>query len=339
MSETDTNDRQMNRSEIVFLYDAEGANPNGNPLSANDSPRIDRETQQAIVTDVRLKRYIRDQFEDNGKSIYIRNPQRNNETAENRDELFEDLFDDDVEEILKDENRDVFEEFLYSAIDVRFFGATLSFSESMEDLLDEDEFEDISVPQYTGPLQFSHGRSLNSVVPNSESKKLSTVVTSGGDAEQGTFAEDNRVQYALVRFHGVLNEVAAEYTNLSTDDVRELDNVIWDALRNQTLTRSKMGHNPRFYLRVEYEPGYHNGSLHHTVTLSDESEPDEEMRNINDAVVDMTKLVNELQDESDKIKEIYVNTSKYLQVHVENEVGGPEVIEQQLSEIAPITQV
>jgi CRISPR-associated protein Csh2 len=54
MSETTTSDKSAvtNRSEIVLLYDVEDANPNGNPLSANDRPRIDDDTQQAVVTDV-----------------------------------------------------------------------------------------------------------------------------------------------------------------------------------------------------------------------------------------------------------------------------------------------
>ncbi|MCX7795379.1 MAG: type I CRISPR-associated protein Cas7, partial [bacterium] len=48
-----------NRSEILFLYDATNTNPNGDPLDEN-KPRIDEETGRNIVTDVRLKRTIRD---------------------------------------------------------------------------------------------------------------------------------------------------------------------------------------------------------------------------------------------------------------------------------------
>ena len=49
----------MNRSELLFLYDLNDANPNGDPLDEN-KPRIDEETETNIVTDVRLKRTIRD---------------------------------------------------------------------------------------------------------------------------------------------------------------------------------------------------------------------------------------------------------------------------------------
>ncbi|MHC1574778.1 MAG: type I CRISPR-associated protein Cas7, partial [Candidatus Methanogasteraceae archaeon] len=48
-----------NRSELVFLYDLKDANPNGDPLDEN-KPRIDEETGINLVTDVRLKRTIRD---------------------------------------------------------------------------------------------------------------------------------------------------------------------------------------------------------------------------------------------------------------------------------------
>jgi CRISPR-associated protein Csh2 len=58
----------MNRSELVFLYDISYANPNGDPLDEN-KPRIDEDVELNIVTDVRLKRTVRDylhNFKDQG---------------------------------------------------------------------------------------------------------------------------------------------------------------------------------------------------------------------------------------------------------------------------------
>ena len=52
-----------NRSEIVFLYDVKDSNPNGDPLDEN-KPRIDEETMLNLVTDVRLKRTVRDYLHD-----------------------------------------------------------------------------------------------------------------------------------------------------------------------------------------------------------------------------------------------------------------------------------
>ena len=52
-----------NRSEVLFLYDVVNSNPNGDPVDEN-KPRIDEETGKNIVTDVRLKRTIRDYLHD-----------------------------------------------------------------------------------------------------------------------------------------------------------------------------------------------------------------------------------------------------------------------------------
>ncbi|MGB9857397.1 MAG: type I CRISPR-associated protein Cas7, partial [Dictyoglomaceae bacterium] len=61
-----------NRSEILFLYDITDANPNGDPMDEN-KPRIDEETGVNIVTDVRLKRTIRDYlYEYKGLETFVR---------------------------------------------------------------------------------------------------------------------------------------------------------------------------------------------------------------------------------------------------------------------------
>ena len=62
----------MNRSELVFLYDISYVNPNGDPLDEN-KPRIDEETEINIVTDVRLKRTIRDYLHDyKNREIFVK---------------------------------------------------------------------------------------------------------------------------------------------------------------------------------------------------------------------------------------------------------------------------
>jgi hypothetical protein len=110
MSATDST--VTNRSEIVFLYDAEDTNPNGNPLSANDRPRIDETTGKAVVTDVRLKRYLRDQLDDDDYGIYIRNPSKADyQGAIDRDDLFRrvtGLSDDEIEDMTGNEAADAF---------------------------------------------------------------------------------------------------------------------------------------------------------------------------------------------------------------------------------------
>lgn len=330
MTDTDATDTVQNRSEIIFVYDAEDTNPNGNPLSSNDRPRVDERTEQAVVTDVRLKRYLRDQLDDDGFGIYVRNPSKAPyEGAIGRDDLFKqvtDLDEDDIEDMGGPEAAAAF---LENAADVRYFGATCSFPQEFQEKLG-DGFPG----QFIGPLQYEHARSLNQVVPKNESKQLSTVVSSGGDAEQGTFAEDNRLEYALISFHGVLNEVGAEATQLTEADAERLDSLHWRALKNQTLTRSKMGHQPRLYLRVEYETDeYHNGTLDDGLELDERSKADTELRNITDLVLNADQLLAQLEADSEHIATVHVKADDHLEFGVGEETTDSEGFYEHLRDV------
>lgn len=318
-SNTDTVE---NRSEIVFVYDAEDTNPNGNPLSANDKPRVDETTGRAVVTDVRLKRYLRDQLHEDGHGIYIQNPSKSDyEDVPNRDTLFKRVTGLDEDDLEDQEGSDAAEAFLQNAADVRYFGATCSFSSDLQSKLG-DEFPG----QFIGPVQFSHARSLNTVVHKSESKQLSTVVASGDDDEQGTFATDNRLQYAIVPFHGIVNEVGAKTTGLTEDDVQRLDSLSWRSLKNQTLTRSKKGHQPRLYLRVEYETDeFHVGTLDDDFSLVQDI-PDNELRNITDIVLGVEDLLGTLEAHSEHIAKVHVKADRHLTVDTGDKTGGPDAL-------------
>jgi CRISPR-associated protein Csh2 len=321
-ADPDGTDVVSNRSEIVFLYDAEDTNPNGNPLSANDKPRIDETTGAAVVTDVRLKRYLRDQLDDDDYGIYVKNPSKSDiEDVPGRDELFTRVTGLDEDELDELDGNEASVSFLQHAADVRYFGATCSFSSEFQSTIG-DGFPG----QFIGPVQFSHARSLNTVVQKSESKQLSTVVSSNEEAEQGTFATDNRLQYALIPFHGIINEVAAEDTLLSDTDVNRLDTLLWRSVKNQTLTRSKMGHRPRLYLRVEYDTDeYHIGILDDGLSLTGEV-ADTELRNITDVTLNIDGLVADLEAHNDHIETIHYTTDRHLTVEAGDDTGGPDVL-------------
>lgn len=325
----DGDDSVQNRSEIVFAYDAEDTNPNGNPLSANDKPRIDETTGAAVVTDVRLKRYIRDQLDDDGHGIYVRNPTKSDmEDVPDRDELFTRVTGLDVDDLGEMTGSEAAESFLSRAADVRYFGATCSFSSDFQDELGDD-----FPGQFIGPVQFSHARSLNTVVQKGETKQLSTVVASGDESEQGTFATDNRLQYAFIPFHGVVNEVGADDTLLSETDVQRLDGLLWRALKNQTLTRSKMGHQPRLYLRVEYETdAFHLGTLDDGLELTQDLD-DTELRNITDVVLGVDDLLADLRDHAEHVAGVHIVTDRHLTVEVDGDTGGPALLVETLEEM------
>ena len=312
-----------NRSEILFVYDARNTNPNGDPLSANNSPRIDRETGQAVVTDVRLKRYIRDELEDtfvgdDSNSVFIMNPSKHGGTSVYRDLAFKNVLGvDDFEDIEEMNGDDILSRFINRAADVRYFGATLSFNEELN--TDNGNLpERKGIPsQLIGPVQFSHGHSLNTIVENPESKRLAAVLQSQKGNQTGTFATDNRLKYALITFYGVVNEVGAKNTKLSQEDVERLDKVIWRGLKNQTLTRSKVGQSPRLYLRVEYETDrYYDGDLESLVELGEGAVEDGKIRNVRDAEVNIEPLLDRLDEIREHLEQLHVKTDSQLDYRV-----------------------
>lgn len=302
-----------NRSEIVFVYDAQKTNPNGNPMSSDNSPRIDRKTGEAVVTDVRLKRYIRDQLTQNDDySVYL----ANTDVSRTRGSLASRVFPDDLEDRLRGEEiegEEIRETFLENAVDVRLFGATLSFSgdgDEVQELLEE------MPSSYTGPVQFMPAISLNSPVQlNEESDSLTSIVATGDDKEQGGYdLDDKRVQYAIFPFYGVVNEEAASDTNLSEDDVRMLDSTLWKSIKNQTITRSKIGQEPRLYMRVEHEQdSYQIGDLHNMISFNhSEMPPEDSIRRSGDVNLDVTDVLDTLIEERTRIKKLHVKGSNNI---------------------------
>ena len=316
-----------NRSEIVFLYDAVDANPNGNPLSGSNRPRIDPQTQQAIVTDVRLKRYLRDQLEDDGHGVYIRNVQEEGEQS-TRADLLEDRLkavdpdDYDLDDEAEQLREDVFGEYLAQSVDVRYFGATMS--------MDTDKaYEDYLPDHFTGPVQFSPGKSMHAVNENEEYDSLTSVIATQEGKEQGGFdLDDHRIQYGLIRFHGLVDEHGATDTNLTTEDIERLDTLCWRAIKNQTISRSKVGQEPRLYCRVEYaEESYHLGGLDKDLTLDEEASKDHnELRNVRDLTLDIDDFVERLSNASDQIERVRVVASDVLELSRGDESGGPDVL-------------
>src|SRR6266496_2402260 len=137
-----------NRSEILFLYDVTEANPNGDPLEIN-RPRVDPDTGHNLVTDVRLKRTVRDYLieergydgnENSPGDVFVREimmPKGGIQDGKTRGKQF----GGDTVELKANVTA--------KCIDVRLFGATIPMAEDSVTL--------------TGPVQFRLARSLNRV--------------------------------------------------------------------------------------------------------------------------------------------------------------------------------
>lgn len=326
----DTHTPVQNRSEIIFAYDGKNVNQNGNPLSAGDEPRIDEQTQQAIVTDVRLKRYLRDQLDEDGHGVFIRNVKDDEGNAPTREALLESITGITSEE---DISEDVFEEFLDAAVDVRYFGATLSIkgsgsSDSLASAIAEN------LPHHlTGAVQFAPATSLNAVEINEEYNSLTSVIgTQEGKQEGGFDLDDNRIKYGMFNFYGRVNERSGEHTNLSEADVKRLDTLCWRALKNQTTSRSKMGHEPRLYIRVEYDGGeFHIGDLNQYITIDRaNSKSDAQMRSVKDITLSIDDLVEVLSEHSRRVKAAHICADNALTLSHRGELGGEDLLREAL---------
>ncbi len=146
-----------NRSEIIYLYDVVDNNPNGDPLDSN-KPRIDEETGINIVTEVRLKRTIRDYLKDyKGKEIFVREIRDENDNVQDSKNRII-MFGTNKNEAAKN--------VLDKCIDIRIFGATIPIQrnkKTKELVACKGKGTESSVITFTGPVQFNMGRSLHNV--------------------------------------------------------------------------------------------------------------------------------------------------------------------------------
>ena len=223
-----------NRSEILFIYDIRDGNPNGDPMDEN-KPRIDEETGVNLVTDVRLKRTIRDYLHNfKGQEIFVREIVYDTQNGYIQDgkKRAKD-FEDKAERILNE------------CIDVRLFGGVIP--------LKEDSIT------YTGPVQFKMGRSLHRVTMMHI--KGTGAFASKEGSKQATFREEDFLPYSLISFYGIINENAAKHTHLTEEDLKLLLEGIWNGTKS-LISRSKAGQVPRLLLKVNYsKENYHIGDL------------------------------------------------------------------------------
>ena len=271
-----------NRSEIIFLYDIENGNPNGDAL--DNKPRIDELTNYNIVTDVRLKRTIRDYLQNfKNQEIFIRKEESSNGKIKTRDEIFQ--------------NYETKDEVIKRCIDIRLFGGTFSIKDSNFAL--------------TGPVQFKFGKSLHRVDINYI--KGTTVLPSGKEKTQGTFWETYILPYSLICFYGIINENAAKETNLTEEDIDLLLEGIYYGTNN-LITRSKPYQQSRLLIQIVYKQNnFHIGDLDKKINIILKVEKDEYIRSYKDYELDLTDLLITLENHKEKIEKIRYLINENLQ--------------------------
>ena len=285
------------RSEILFLYETENANPNGDPLNEN-RPRYDTEDRKVLVSDVRLKRTIRDYWFEykgyngsDGKDIFVRETSYEVKGKDGEPEIYissgkqrADLFKEGKDKVLE------------TCIDVRVFGGVLP--------IKGDTFT------FTGPTQFQMGKSLHEVEVVTE--QGTGAFASGEKKKQTTFRTEYKVPYALIGFNGIINEKAAQYTLMTEDDKALLLEGIWDGTKN-LISRSKFGQAPLLMMVIDYKEPFYIGGLRQRVKLLSEKEGTQ-LRGTEDYQIDISSLRDALLDNQAKVDHITIQIDSRLSI-------------------------
>ena len=305
-----------NRSELLFLYDIKDANPNGDPLDEN-KPRVDEETGINIVTDVRLKRTIRDYLLNfKGEEIFVKEITKEDGSIQDAKQRAEDFLNKDElkEKDFTQQKEEIKKSILDQCIDVRLFGATIPLDLSIKK---GNKTENVTGSiTLTGPVQFRMGRSLHKV--ELKHIKGTGAFASSKGATQKTFREEDILPYSLISFYGIINENAAKDTRLTENDVKLLLEGIWNGTKN-LISRSKAGQMPRLLLKVNYiEENYHIGDLDKLIKIKNlEGIQQEKIRDIGEIELDAINLVESLNSKREKILSIDLAIDERVKIYLE----------------------
>ncbi len=304
------------RSELLFCYDVTDANPNGDPLDEN-KPRIDEETGVNFVTDVRLKRTIRDYLFEykgyngkEGKDVFVRELRneggyvkdvkqrvrdfikKSNTPQENEITLIEKYLSEKISKIEAQQlTKIIGNSILEENIDTRLFGATYAVEFPANKIIDgKKEFK--SSITYTGPVQFKMGRSLHKV--SIKQVGHSFTMASAEERQQGSLASEYVLPYSFIAFHGIINQNAAKHTGMTKEDEKLLLEALWHGTKN-LITRSKFGQQPRLLIRIKYKtPNFFIGDLDRKIKMQTENEL--KVRGLKDFKLDITNLLTAIKE-------------------------------------------
>lgn len=241
-----------NRYEFVYLFDVTNGNPNGDP-DAGNMPRLDPETNQGLVTDVALKRKIRNYtaLEKEGEPGYTIYMQEKSVLNNQHKQAYTALgIEPEAKKLPKDETkaRELTAWMCKNFFDVRTFGAVMT--------------TEVNAGQVRGPVQIAFASSIDPVVPQ-EISITRVAVTNERDLEkERTMGRKHILPYGLYRVHGFISAKLAERTGFSEDDLA----LLWRALTNlfehdRSAARGEMAARKLIVFKHDHPMG--NAPAHH----------------------------------------------------------------------------
>ena len=207
----------QNRYEFVFFFDVTNGNPNGDP-DAGNMPRLDPESSKGLVTDVCLKRKIRNFVEmanenQPGYEIYVKEKSVLN--LQNK-RAYEALgIEPEAKKLPKDEAKahDITAWMCKNFFDIRTFGAVMT--------------TEVNSGQVRGPVQLAFAQSIDPIVPLEVSITRMAVTNEKDLEKERTMGRKYIVPYALYHVHGFVSANLAAKTGFSDEDLQQL----WNALK------------------------------------------------------------------------------------------------------------
>lgn len=201
------------RIDFVYIFDVQDGNPNGDPDAAN-LPRVDAETGHGLVTDVCLKRKIRNYVDvvrqgHPNYDIFI-------QEAAVLDNRVEEIYKTDmVKKTDKAKQKDAAKQALCERYyDIRTFGAVIATKDKQG--------------QVRGAVQFTFGRSVDPVVSLNHAITRMAVTKESDKEKERTMGRKATIPYGLYVAHGFVNVHLANQTGFNQDDL----NLLWEALCN-----------------------------------------------------------------------------------------------------------
>ena len=204
-----------NRIDFVYIFDVQDGNPNGDP-DAGNLPRVDAETGMGLVTDVCLKRKVRNYVQTakgqaDGYDIFIKEKAVLNT-------LIDKAHDDSEVKAAKDKTEAARMFMCKNYYDIRTFGAVMSTGKN--------------AGQVRGAIQLTFARSVDTIATAEHSiTRMAVATEKEADKQNGgnrTMGRKATVPYGLYVCHGFVSANLAQQTGFSEEDLE----LFWDALKN-----------------------------------------------------------------------------------------------------------
>lgn len=294
-----------NTREFLLFTDCIMANPNGDMINDN-RPRADESTGKLEISDVRIKRYFREEADNRGLKVFVRPTKDDKGTYLDCKGVAKKIVVDEfvkgetdkkrVKELTNKGNSELEALLKSDYIDVKLFGAVVT----------EPKFN------ITGPLQVMWSKSIHEAEVKFAQGTASFTSQSGN--AQGTIWSKYYTPYALFKTYMIFNNKCAERQNINVteQDIEDFKEILLSGIKNyKSTSKNQM---PRVLVEVVYNQNYIDGELDYVDAKY--SKDDLSLRNIDEFTFDFSNLVKYVESHKDVIEK--VNIHIHPKVKVEN---------------------